>query len=72
LSDLEYLPRGNAKLTRRVKKNSNRSAVVLEFSRARKRYERQGILVEKEALETAQRELEIELTDDDDDDRYGF
>lgn len=66
LSDLEYLPRGNAKLTRRVKKDSAKSIVVVRFSRARKRYERQGILVEKEALRKSREELMIE----DDDESY--
>jgi hypothetical protein len=60
LSELEYLPRGNAKLTRRVKKDSIKSTVVVEFSRSRKRYERQGILVEKESLRKARQELMIE------------
>jgi len=65
LSELEYLPRGNAKLTRRVKKDSIKSTVVVEFSRSRKRYERQGILVEKESLRKARQELMIEDDDDD-------
>jgi hypothetical protein len=58
-SDLEhliYLPSGNAALTRRAKKNSKMYAVVLQWSSARKRNERQGLLVEKEALENAERE----------------
>ena len=60
LSELEYLPRGNAKLTRRVKKDSIKFTVVVEFSRSRKRYERQGLLVEKEPLRRAREELMIE------------
>lgn len=64
LSELEYLPRGNAKLTRHVRKNSIKSTVVVEFSRSRKRYERQGILVEKELLRKARQELMIEDDDD--------
>ena len=58
-SDLEhliYLPSGNAALTRRAKKNSKIYAVVLKWSRARKRNERQGLLVEQEALEYAEKE----------------
>ena len=58
-SDLDhfvYLPSGNAALTRRSKKNSKMYAVVLQWSSARKRYERQGLLVEKEALENAEKE----------------
>lgn len=60
MSELEYLPRGNAKLTRRVKKDSIQSTVVVEFSRSRKRYERQGILVDKDSLKKARLELIIE------------
>ncbi len=51
-----YLPSGSAALTRRSKKNSKMYAVVLQWSRARKRVERQGLLVEKEALENAEKE----------------
>ena len=53
LEHLDYLPRGNTALTRRARKHSSLSAVVLRFSRARKRYERQGVLVEVAALERA-------------------
>jgi len=53
---LIYLPRGDAALTRRAKKNSGLSAVVVRFSRSRGRYERQGILVEEAALERAEQE----------------
>ena len=56
LGHLEYLPRGDAALTRRARKHSGLSAVVLEFSRSRKRYERQGILAEPEAIEKAEAE----------------
>jgi hypothetical protein len=56
LDHLEYLPRGDAALTRRARKHSGLSAVVVEFSRTRKRYERQGVLVEPEAVEKAQAE----------------
>jgi hypothetical protein len=52
LDHLIFLPAGNMALTRRAKKHSTLSAVVLKWSRARKRYERQGILVEEQALET--------------------
>jgi hypothetical protein len=55
LDDLEYLPAGDALLTRRAKARSTRCAVVVRFSRARGRYERQGLLVEPRALTNAQR-----------------
>jgi hypothetical protein len=60
MDHLVFLPSGDAALTRRANKNSRLSAVVVRFSRARKRYERQGILVEEEALERAEQEC---LTD---------
>ena len=54
--DLEFLAAGNVALTRRATKHSARNAVVVRFSRTRKRYERQGVLVETSALERAERE----------------
>jgi hypothetical protein len=56
LDHLAFLPRGDAALTRRAKKASGLSAVAVQFSRTRKRYERQGILVEPAALEEAERQ----------------
>ncbi|HKO96162.1 MAG TPA: DUF2293 domain-containing protein [Pyrinomonadaceae bacterium] len=56
LDHLEFLPTGDAALTRRARKHSSLSAVVLKFSRARKRYERQGLLVEETALQQAEAE----------------
>ncbi len=50
LGDLVFLPAGDAALTRRTKARSSRSAVVVRFSRSRSRYERQGLLVEPQAL----------------------
>lgn len=54
LGHLEYLPAGNAALTRRAKKASRLSAVVVRWSRSRKRFERQGILAEPDAIEQAE------------------
>jgi len=56
LDHLVFLPAGDAALTRRSRKYSRLSAVVLKWSKARKRYERQGLLVESEALEQAEEE----------------
>jgi hypothetical protein len=56
LGHLVFLPSGDAALTRRAKRISGLSAVVVRWSRARKRYERQGILVEAEAIERAEHE----------------
>jgi hypothetical protein len=56
LGDLEYLPAGDAALTRRASKYSERTAVVVRFSKSRGRYERQGVLVEEQALQKAEQE----------------
>jgi hypothetical protein len=59
LDDLEFVPAGDALLSRRVKANSTRSAVVVRFSRSRRRYERQGLLVEPQALADVQHDLVV-------------
>lgn len=56
LDELVFLPTGDAALTRRARKHSVLSAVVLKFSKARGRYERQGLLVEENALNQAEAE----------------
>jgi hypothetical protein len=56
MDHLVFLPAGDAALTRRAKKASRLSAVVVRWSRSRKRYERQGILVEEPALEEAEQQ----------------
>lgn len=56
LDRLVYLGRGDATLTRRASKYSSLRAVVVQFSKARQRYERQGILVEESALHQAEQE----------------
>ena len=56
LDHLLFLPSGDAALTRRSDKYSTLSAVVLKWSRARKHYERQGLLVEEAALQRAEQE----------------
>jgi hypothetical protein len=56
LDHLTFLPPGNAALTRRARKHSTLAAVVLKWSRTRKRYERQGLLVEEQALQRAEAE----------------
>lgn len=54
LDHLVFLPSGDAALTRRARKHSTLTAVVLKWSRARQRYERQGLLVEEAALARAE------------------
>jgi hypothetical protein len=54
LDHLVFLPSGDAALTRRATKASSLSAVVVRWSRNRKRYERQGVLVEEPALALAE------------------
>lgn len=61
LDHLVFLPSGNTALTRRARKASTLSAIVVRWSRARKRYERQGVLVEQLALEAAEEQC---LADD--------
>src|SRR5438093_6450080 len=56
LDHLVFLPCGDTALTRRSRKYSMLSAVVVRFSRSRGRYERQGLLVESAALEQAEKE----------------
>ena len=54
LGHLEYLPRGDTALTRRASKHSPLRAVVVQWSRSRQRYERQGILVTSQAIDQAE------------------
>jgi hypothetical protein len=62
LDHLAFLPAGDTALTRRAIKASSLSAVVVRWSRSRKRYERQGVLVEDHALALAERQC---LSDED-------
>lgn len=62
LGHLEFLASGNTALTRRATKHSPLRAVVVRWARARKRYERQGILVTPEAIDRAETEC---LADED-------
>lgn len=54
LDHLLFLPTGDMALTRRSKKHSKLHAVVLKWSKARKRYERKGLLIEESALVQAE------------------
>jgi hypothetical protein len=54
LDHLMFLPAGDAALTRRARKYATLCALVLQWSRARNRYERQGVLVEEAALAQAE------------------
>lgn len=60
LDVLEFLPRGDTALTRRARKYSTLQAVVVEWSRSRQRYERQGVLVEPAALLKAEDECQAD------------
>jgi hypothetical protein len=59
---LVFLPSGNAAMSRRAKSESGLSALVMEFNRRRKRYQRLGVLVEESALESAEQKC---LADED-------
>jgi hypothetical protein len=54
LDHLVFVPAGDAALSRRARKASSLSAVVVRWSRNRRRYERQGILAEEPALRQAE------------------
>ncbi|MFF0487705.1 DUF2293 domain-containing protein [Nocardia sp. NPDC004068] len=62
LDHLEFLPAGDAALSRRAKKESTLAAIVVRLNRRRKRYERTGILVEEAALVRAEQQC---LADED-------
>jgi hypothetical protein len=62
LARLEMLPSGDVALTRRATAHSKHRALVLEWSRAQKRYERRGTLVERAALAQARRECAADAT----------
>lgn len=62
LDHLIFLPAGDAALTRRAKQASRLSAVVVRWSRSRKRYERQGILAGEAAIQQAEEQC---LADED-------
>jgi hypothetical protein len=64
LGELFYVQAGDAKLTRLLSKYSTQKHVVVRWASARKRYERQGILVELEALNKAETDLGLPLTID--------
>ncbi len=62
LDHLIFLPSGDAALTRRARQASRLAAVVVRWSRSRKRYERQGILAEEAAIQQAEEQC---LADED-------
>jgi hypothetical protein len=56
LDYLTFLPAGDMALSRRARKHSPLSAVVVRFNRSRRRYERQGLLISAAALAQAEAE----------------
>ena len=60
MDHLIFLASGDVALTRRSNKYSRLSAVVLKWSRARRRYERKGLLVENQAVNKAKKECEAD------------
>lgn len=56
LGHLEFLPSGDAALSRRARKASRQCAVVVRWNIRRNRYERQGLLAQPAAIEQAARE----------------
>ena len=62
LDGMELLRAGDAKLTRLAKKYSKVHYVVLKWSELWKTYERQGVLVEKQAIEKATAECSPDIS----------
>ena len=60
LDGLLVLPSGNTALTVRSKKYSKISAAILRYNKSRKRFQRQGVLVEEKALEQAKLDCEAD------------
>ena len=56
LDHLIFLPSGDACISRRAKKHSTLNAIVMQWSKSRRRNERQGILATEEAIRTAEKE----------------
>jgi hypothetical protein len=63
LGHLEFLPSGDPALTRRASKHSAKKAVVVQWNRRRKRYERRGTLVEPKAIAQAEAECAADAPD---------
>ena len=60
LGELEFLPSGDPAMTRRASKHSTLKAVVVQWNRRRKRYERRGTLVEPRAIALAEAECDAD------------
>ena len=60
LGELVFLPSGDTALTRRAKKHSPQHAIVMKWNPRRKCAQRQGLLVEAAALETARAECQAD------------
>lgn len=56
MDHLIFLPAGDAAMTRRAKKASTLSAVVVRWQQRRRRYQRLGLLVEPAALDAAEQQ----------------
>lgn len=54
LDHLIFLSSGNSSLTLKAKKYSSLVAIVLKYSHDRRRYKRQGVLIEQQALKKAE------------------
>ncbi|HEY9714483.1 MAG TPA: hypothetical protein V6C72_13535 [Chroococcales cyanobacterium] len=56
LDNLQFVAKGNARITKLASSYSKSKFVVMQWSQLWKCYERQGVLVEKEALDRAEKE----------------
>jgi hypothetical protein len=62
MDHLVFLPAGDTALSRRSRKHSQLSAVVVHYHRSRRRYERQGLLVTAEGLARAEQECAADVS----------
>jgi hypothetical protein len=60
MDHLEFLPSGDAAMTRRSKKASPLSAIVMRFNQRRKRYQRMGMLVTSAAIDAAEQQCDAD------------
>ncbi len=63
LDHLEVLPAGDATLTRRARKFSPLTVMVLQFNRRRKKYDRMGLLVTPEAIDQAEESMDEDASE---------
>lgn len=61
LASYVVIPAGNARLTRAAKKHANKCYVIMKWSELWKCYERQGLLIDGEAVAAVESELGVKV-----------